>query len=297
MGIRAVSLVSITAAILVTVAPMPGLAQTSVDRPLSSGTFAAPDPLRVGKQALSRGDYSTAQTFFAEYLKDNSNDVGALFFAGNAALGLQQYDAAAQYFQEAIKVKPSLWPAHKNLVIVYAAQEKWSEFDQERKLLQDARASGAAGLNPADSDVIDVIHIGAERYIVRSYAQPVGRFHTRYNFTHFGPDGKLDSWISCESDDVDQVFFAKAHPKEAAAGLRSFSLDSYTAMKPTADGKGYTQTQALIKFYPDGEPTYETVRADVLNVLEHKTGSLASTTSSAPAAAPDVTAPATAASH
>ena len=65
----------------------------------------------------------------------------------------------------------------------------------------------------------------------------------------------------------------------AATGERSFSLDSYSALKPNADGRGYTQTHSTIKFYPDGEPTYETVRSDVMKALEHPSGGISSTTS------------------
>jgi len=177
------------------------------------------------------------------------------------------------------------------LVVAYAAEGKWSEFDQERALLRDARAKGEPGLSPKDVDVIEVLSLGSERYVVRSYAELNGRYKTRYNFTHFGPDGKVDSWIGCASDEVDQVFFAEKHPKEAAAGQRSFSLDFYIAAKPTADGKGYTLTHGTIKFYPDGEPTYETVRSDVLKVLQHQLTPM-STTSATKPNAPDAAPPA-----
>jgi hypothetical protein len=270
---------SLTAGI--TAVPGPALAQTpSTQSVTPAAQPAAADPLEPGKQALNNGDYAGAHQFFTAYVKDNPNSADALYLAGNASLGLKQYDDAAQSYLAAIKLQPSLWAAHKNLVIVYAAQEKWTEFDQERARLLEARTNGEPGLSNRDADVIDVLYVGPERYIVRSFAELNGRFKARYNIMHFGPNGKPDFWILCESDDVDQVFFAKAHPKEAAAGQRSFSLDSYTAPKPTADGKSYTQTHGTIKFYPDGEPSYETVRVDVLRVLEHKAAPMSSTTSS-----------------
>ena len=265
-------------------------ASTSQTVSTSQTAAQAPDPLSEGKGALKRGDYAAAKTVFAAYLKDNPNNADALAMAGDASLGLQAYEDAAQSYVAAIKLQPTLWSAHKNLVIAYAAEGKWAEFDQERSLLQGARANGAPGLSSKDADVIDVFYVGAERYIVRSYAELTGRYKTRYNFTHFGADGKLDFWIACESDDVDQSFFAKAHPKEAAAGQRSFSLDSYTPPKPSADGRGYTETHGTIKFYPDGEPTYETVRSDVMKTLDHQLGAMSSTTSGI-AATPETTSP------
>ena len=155
------------------------------------------------------------------------------------------------------------------------AQGKWTEFDQERALLQEARAKGAPGLSAKDADIIDVLYVcpspcdakvqdkGTEQYRVIGYAELTGQYKMKYNFVHYGTDGKPDRWIACESEDVDQGFLAQRHPKEAAAGKRSYSLDSYTA--PAANGKGGVTVQhGTIKFYHDGEPTYQTVRADVL---------------------------------
>jgi tetratricopeptide (TPR) repeat protein len=260
--------------------------------PVVGSLPATPDPLALGKQALAHSDYQTAWEFFTNYLKDNPDSSEATFLAGNAALGLKHYDDAAGYYQRLIAKKPDMWSAHKNLVIVYAAQNKWPEFDQERKVLQTARDQGSPGLSKKDADVIEVLYVGSERYIVRAFPELAGRFKARYNFSHFGKDGKLDSWIACESDDVDQTFFAQKHPKEAAEGQRSFSLDSYTAAVPNLNGQGFTQTHGTIKFYPDGEPSYETVRADVIKVLEHKTGPMSTTTTPAKPATPDTSPPA-----
>jgi tetratricopeptide (TPR) repeat protein len=207
------------------------------------------DPLDTGKQAFRRGDYAAAQKFLTAYLQDNPENLDALVLAGDAFYELKQYEDAAHSFLAAIKLQPSLWGAHKNLVIVYAAQGKWTEFDQERAVLKAARESGAPGLGKKDADIIDVIYVGSEQYRVFSYAELAGRFKMRYNFVHFGSDRKPDSSIVCESDDIDQISFAKAHPQAAAAGQRSFSLDSYSAPKPSAGGKGFTQTHATIKFY------------------------------------------------
>lgn len=278
---------------LAAIAPSSGNSQTS---PIAASSQAplqttAVDPLDTGKQAFRRGDYAAAQKFFSAYLRDNPENLDALVMAGDAFYELKQYEDAAQSFLAAIKLQASLWGAHKNLVIVYAAQGKWTEFDQERAVLKAARESGASGLSTKDADVIDVLYVGSEQYRVISYAELAGRFKMRYNFVHFGPDRKPDSWIACESDDIDQAAFAKAHPQEAAAGQRSFSLDSYSALKPSADGKGVTQTHGTIKFYPDGEPTYETVRSDVLNVLGHKLSPMSSTTTATPPATPDTKPP------
>lgn len=250
----------------------------------------AQDPISEGRDALKGKDFATAHTLFAGFLKDHPHNAEALALDGNAFLGLKQYEDAARSYVAAIELNPGLWGAHKNLIIAYAAQGKWKEFDQERALLQDARAKGELGLSPKDYDVVEVFNVGSQEYVVRSYAELNGKFKTRYTFAHFATNGKLDYLIACESDDVDQISFAKTHPEQAAAGQRSFSLDSYSAITVSADGKSSTQTHGTIKFYPDGEPAYETVRADVIKALEQKTKRITSSTTTRPAT-PDAAPP------
>jgi tetratricopeptide (TPR) repeat protein len=222
-----------------------------------------PNPLAVGLAALQHGNYGAAKDFFLEYLSSSPNDLEALLDLGSAELGLKEFAAAVKEFQAVIAFKPDLWPAHLNLVLAYAELQDWADFDQERAMIKAARDKSAPGLGEQKGDLIDVLHVGTKTYSVRAFYELYGRYHTRYVFLRFAEDGKLTDYVQCESDDADQVLFKQAHPKEAAAGARSFSLDTYTV--------GDTgMSQGLIKFYSDGEPTYEVVRADVLKVLMGK---------------------------
>ena len=99
-----------------------GADQQTATLSLALQQTTAEDPLDIGKHALHRGDYIAAQEFFRAYLKDHPENVEALLLAGNASFELKQYEDAVQSFLSAIKLKPSFWPAHKNLVIVYAVQ-------------------------------------------------------------------------------------------------------------------------------------------------------------------------------
>jgi len=222
---------------------------------------AAADPLAVGVAALDHGNYTDAQTFFANYLKDNPNDIDAVFFAGAAALELKQFDVAIADLKRVVAAEPDLWNAHSKLVRAYAQIGDWKSFDAERALIKTARDNNAPDTVKDKFDFIDTIDVGGKTYDVRAFYTLYGNFKTRYVFLHFGDDGKLTDYIQCESDDADQSFFQKSYPKKAAAGERSFSLDTYHLGKAG-------MSQGLIKFYLDGEPTYETVRADVIKVLQ-----------------------------
>jgi tetratricopeptide (TPR) repeat protein len=226
--------------------------------------------MAVGKQAIQQEKWEDAQKFFDGYLRDNPDNAEAQFYLGFAFFGEKQYANAEQVYLKMIAANPKLWAAHISLAEVYAAEERWADFDRERSLLRQARDRGEPGTSKDASDVIDVLYVGSERYIVREFHQLDGRVHTRYRFMHFDSQGKMDSWFACESDDIDQLSFAKQHPDLAAQGKRSFSLDSYAAPVTLPDGR-QTRSEGLIKFYWDGEPPYETVRADVLGALQHKT--------------------------
>ncbi|MGA8939952.1 MAG: tetratricopeptide repeat protein [Acidobacteriaceae bacterium] len=224
-------------------------------------TAPGPNPLAVGKSAIEHGEYDSAKTFFTQYLIASPNDLEARFYLGGSYLGLKDFPAAVKQFQTIIAAKPDAWPAHMNLALAYAQMQDWPNFDKEQALLKVARDRNAPTLDKINGDLIDVLQVGPKTYRVLYFYTLTGRYHTRYAFVHSSSEGKLTDYIQCESDDVDQFSFKQKHPKEAAGGDRSFSLDTY-------DIGEHGLTQGLVKFYWDGEPTYETVRADALKVLQ-----------------------------
>jgi len=230
-----------------------------------------PDPLVIGKQALAQERWADAQLFFLNLVQQQPDNLEAQFDLGYAYFGDRRYEQSEQVYLKVIAAHPTNVGAHKNLIEIYAGEGRWADFDRERSIIQRFRERTHQATNTVDTLVIEVLYVGGERYIVRDYYPPSGKSHALYNFTHFDKANKLDSWISCESDDIDQIDFAKKHPAEAAAGVRSFSLDSYTPVTKTSSGQ-LTQTHGTIKFYPDGEPTYETVRGDVIALLGHRIG-------------------------
>jgi len=231
---------------------------------------AAPDPLAVGKAALQRGDFAAAHSFFAPYVGANPKDVEALFYLSSSDLELRNFPVAIKECKAVIAILPNEWGAHSCLIFAYAQTDDWPAFDQERTLVQRARENHAPGIERLQGQKIDELTVGGQHYIVRAYDPLDGIVHVRYRFLHIGSDGKVDKYYSCESDDIDQVSFKKMHPDDAAAGKRSFSLDMYHADRRLGE--------ALIKFYMEGEPTYETVRADVLNALNGKQGPMSTIT-------------------
>ena len=218
-------------------------------------------PLVEGKRALATKDFARAKVVFGAYLRTHAKDIQGELGLADAELGLREYEAAEWHYRRVVAAQPLLWAAHKNLVIVEAALGRWEDFDGERAVLRAARARGDAGLSVRDIDVIDVITIGKQRWIVRDYYEPLGRFRTRYNFERFSEDGRVLAYVSLESAEALQgavtggsvVVGRGAKDRAEAAG---FALDWY-------DGKAH----GTIAKYAT-EPKYEQVRKDFVRWMK-----------------------------
>ena len=216
---------------------------------------ANPD-LAAARQAIAAKDFTRAHTLFAAYAHTHPNDAQAHLGLGDADLALHHYEAAEADYRRATAIQPELWIAHKNLVLVEAKLARWEDFDRERAVLRAARERGAPNITAQESDVIDSFTVNGQPWLVREYFVPVGRSQTRYNFEHFTPQGRAAEYISLEHTapptPADSVTIGKDTP---AATSKDFALNWYT-------GHGH----GTIKHYPT-EPTYETLRADVLHYL------------------------------
>jgi hypothetical protein len=217
---------------------------------------AAQTPLAEGKRALSMKEFGRAKVVFAGYVRKNPDDIQGKLGLADAELGLQEYEAAEGTYRQIVATQPLLWAAHKNLVIVEAALGRWEDFDGERTVLRAARERGAAGIDTHESDVIDVINVSGQRWIVRDYFEPMGRSRSRYNFERFSADGRVLAYVSLESADAfrDQTIGGNVvvGAPSQSADPNGFALDWY-------NGKSH----GMIAKYAS-EPKYEKVRADFL---------------------------------
>jgi Tetratricopeptide repeat len=219
-------------------------------------TPAAQTPLVEGKRALSMKQFAQAKMIFTEYVRKHPDDIQGKLGLADAQLGLHEYEAAEGSYRQIVAAQPLLWAAHKNLVIVEAALGRWEDFDGERTVLRAARERGAAGISTHESDVIDVVTVAGERWIVRDYFEPMGRSRSRYNFERFSVDGRVLAYVSLESADAfrDQTIGGNVvvGAPSQSADPNGFALDWY-------NGK----THGTITKYAT-EPKYEKVRGDFL---------------------------------
>ncbi len=120
--------------------------------------------------------------------------------------------------------------------------------------------------------VVERIRVDQKTVVIHTSLEPWGHYHV-YNYAQiFGEDGQLELRVTVESDDADQAFFASQHPKEAAAGLRSYSLDGYQDAGMNKQQQR-TEKHFTFKFFV-GQPSYDVVR----NALhQHRQRSVAAT--------------------
>ena len=219
--------------------------------------------LAPAMEAMQRHDYPAALGMLEVVLPSYPHDGRVLMLAGRAA-HLSGDDAKALgFYKTALSFEPpayTQWQLHLEVVPLYAAAGDWVSFDAERAKSRAAALSAAPHFPNISGYEIEVIRQGDTAIHVQEFPRLFGRFHTRYRFL-FPVDAAAPNWtpyLACESDDIDQVSFAKEHPDSAAKGERSFSLDAY--MRPNTHG--------TIRLFGDGEPTYETVRELVVKKAE-----------------------------
>ncbi|MES2392437.1 MAG: hypothetical protein V4555_12410 [Acidobacteriota bacterium] len=238
------------------------LTLTSLHAQTLSPQQATTDPiLKSGKQAIADRHFAEAKRIFTGYAQSHPHSTDALMGIADSDLGLHDYEAAELDYRKVVAVKPQMWLAHKNLVIIEAALGRWDEFDRERAILRGARSRNEPGITTRESDVIDAFDVHNQHWIVREYTEPVGRSLTRYNFERFSSTGRVEEFISLESADAAKAALQKGdvlHPDEQATTttIKDFALDWY-------NGKSH----GTIARYPNGEPTYEIVRTTVMQWL------------------------------
>lgn len=215
--------------------------------------------LVAGKRALASRQFARAKTIFAAYVRTHAGDVQGELGLADAELGLHEYEAAETMYRRIVAAQPLLWAAHKNLVIVEAALGRWEDFDGERAVLRAARERHAGGIASHESDVIDVIAMHGQRWIVRDYFEPLGRFRSRYNFERFTADGRVLAYVSLESANA---LRDELKGGDVVVGVASKSVEPDGFALDWYDGKAH----GTIAKYAT-EPKYEKVRADFLRWL------------------------------
>ena len=238
------------------IVPGPGMSEYAASR---ENALAAAVP------AERCHDYETAMRIYLKVLESYPNDARALNIVGQAAVRAGHIEESIPLFQRSLLADPSKYSlgVRASLMQDFIQLGRWQDFEAQRLNARKALLAGDRSLPTENGYPIDTFGTGNEFIRVIEFPTLHGRFHTRDRFLLYeekDPCTGFVPYIDLGSDDIDQVEFARQHPDRAAAGDRSFSLVAY----PTAN------SPALIKSYPDGEPAYQTVRADVFAQMKQR---------------------------
>ncbi len=210
-------------------------------------------------------DHAAAYSLYLKVLDSYPKDARVLMFTAEAAVHAGKLEESIPLYQRALAQDANYsWSIRAGLMQVFILLNRWQDFEALRLDTRRASLAGDKSLPPEAGYPIEELHTGNESIRVIEYPSLAGLFHTRDRFLFYEEKDSCTGfipYIDLESDDVDQDAFAKRHPDKAAAGERSFSLDTYPGPR----------SQGLIKFYWDGEPTYQTVRAEVLAISAART--------------------------
>ena len=239
----------------------PSLIQNTPSKP---NPDAAIDPKAEAKviASLQTRDFNTALTGAKAILAANPGSPKANKLVGVVLLDQQKPSDALPYFQKAAQLAPEDPTVNALLLQAYAESGDKVHRDQQRAILRGYHSDGKHPVfAQIPSFLIETIPVGGKVIQAAEFYEPSGQFHFYYRFNVFDASGHIQSFFALESDDADQLLFAKQRPKLAAAGERRFSLDGYAR---SADGH---VTQALYMFF-NGQPSYDDVRNLVVKLVQ-----------------------------
>lgn len=233
--------------------------QTAPAPPTSATEHSAASQagLARGIDLLKRHQPQEALTAFEQVVSAEPENEPANLLAASAALDIYEGETAVKYAEKAKQLAPDDWRVNTTLVAAYANAGHKQQRDAERLLLHKLHEDPHA-VEAAQSNGFLLEMFPAKKYRVDAieYFHPLGKFHLYYRFLVRDAAGKRVWEFGLQSDDLNQASWAKAHPQEAAAGKRQFSLQG--------DGGGQHADYRLFS----GDPDYDEVRAEVVRVVE-----------------------------
>jgi tetratricopeptide (TPR) repeat protein len=225
-----------------------------------AGQQASNAQLDEGLKYLRSNQFEKALASFQKALDADPENATANLLAASAALNLFQGDGAVTYAENARRLAPNDWRVDTTLVTAYAVDGKLKERDAVRaKLVALHNSPDAPDAMKANGFLLDLFKVKNYRVEAVQYFKPIGKFHTYYRFLVRSEEGKRLWEYELQSDDFAQKSWAEAHPQEAAAGGRQYTLESDSG-----------DTHVEYRLF-SGDPGYDEVRAVVARLLMDRT--------------------------
>ena len=227
--------------------------------------------------SFGAGDYTDALSKLKPLHAARPADAIIAKFTAEAALNTGDPGYAITALEPLERATPGDWQARSILAHAYAQAHRGAERDAElAKLVAMHKDTTDAKFRDQTQIIMESVSLakGGKLEIYYSLV-PWSRYNIYEMARVYGADGKPTQRITLESGDFDQPMWAEKHKKEAAAGMRLFSLDGY--VEQYAPNGQHTQNHYTYGFL-DGQPSYDTARDRFVAIAEGKNTASSSTT-------------------
>src|SRR5215510_3119297 len=224
------------------------------------------EAFRSGNALMDKKRYCDALIQYKQGLESASKDASLLYNGGLAAFKCKQYSQALDLWSRLKTIDSDDWQTRAKLIQVYQALSKPQERDAERLALLELRKRDPNGeLARLDEYCRDQFEAGGEKIMAFEQYELKGDRALRYVFSILDESEEKEKYrISLGSYETTNAIWRETTKPRPKKGERLFHLDGY-----------YEWGHATYEmYYP--EPSYDQVRAAVIEILEKRKNAVSS---------------------
>lgn len=207
--------------------------------------------------------YSDALAIYKPLVAAHPGEPMLAKFAAESAINAGEREYATGLLAPILAANPQDWQATALLTRIYAENGNKAGRDAEMARMAELHDRGVI---PAQLQqyLLEAVHQDGKTLRIWHSLVPWGNQKV-YDYARvFDANGGAVLQIEMESMDIDQTFFAKNHPAEAAAGVRVFSFDTFSQGAAQANGTR-SYTHGTVDMFA-GKPTYDAVHAAFVQI-------------------------------
>ena len=222
----------------------------------------------IGNSLLQQGKAEQALFHYKQALAVLPKEPVLLFNAGLAAFSSKDFAFAGDVWKQLKAVEPSDWHARAKLIQAYQALGKTAERDKEREdLFAMWKAGKPSEIRGQDQYCRDQFEVNGKKVMAFELYELKGERALRYVFSILNKTEDGEEYrISLGSYNLTNSFWRNSRNPPPKEDERLFHLDGYFPNRHVTYGM----------FFP--EPSYDEIRAKVVQILEGKGTALSSST-------------------
>jgi hypothetical protein len=226
-------------------------------------TPAQKQQLESAGKSFGGGNYAEALAGYKVLLNQLPGDALMTKLASESALDVGDTAFALSSLRPVAQAAPDDWQATALLTRACAESGDLPCRDKAMAHMIDLHRRG---ITPPRMQqyIVERVKVGDNTLLIRASLEPWGPYQIYDLGQVTDASGSTFLRTTIESSDADQALFKEQHPKEAADGARSFSLDAYRETGRNSSGQR-TQAHFTFKFFV-GQPSYAIVREEFIHI-------------------------------